>query len=223
MDDVALKETIKIRGEILKSVLRRLVITIISLITIFIIFLINPNESKKINYSAILNQNSADSFILTYNDIDAFNIKKEEERQRKMAIVYQDMTMDELIGLINRSLNSTISNKGELIATYSLEKGVDPVLATAIILHETGCRWECSYLVKACNNVGGMKGSSGCNGSYARFSSLDQGIKSFINNLDKNYYAYGLNTPEKMNSKYAESTSWAKNVNNYIKSIKKNA
>mgnify|MGYP002511620479 CR=1 FL=1 len=37
-------------------------------------------------------------------------------------------------------------------------------LAVAIVLHETGCKWTCSKLVRECNNVGGMKGS-GC-GSY---------------------------------------------------------
>ena len=30
-----------------------------------------------------------------------------------------------------------MSGKGELIASYSLEKGVDPYIATAIILQET--------------------------------------------------------------------------------------
>ena len=130
------------------------------------------------------------------------------------------MTMEELTKKLNQSLNSTISNKGNLIATYSLEKGVDPILATAIILQETGCKWECSYLVKACSNVGGIKGSPGCNGSYKRFPSLNDGIKQFIDNLYENYYSKGLNTPEKMNSKYAESTSWATRVNNYINEIK---
>ena len=140
------------------------------------------------------------------------------KEQKEAEIVYDGMTMKQLGEKINRSLHSTISGKGPLIASYSLEKGVDPYVATGIILVETGCEWNCSNLVKKCNNVGGQKGS-GC-GSYAYYSTLDTGIKKFIDNLAKNYYAKGLNTPEKMNQKYATSKTWSTKVNNYVKKIK---
>ena len=143
-------------------------------------------------------------------------VKKELEPLPE--IVYDGMTLDELSDKINRSLNSTISGKGYLIASHSLEMGVDPYMATAIMLHETGCKWGCSYLVNACNNVGGQKGS-GC-GAYAYFNSLDEGIMAFINNLSHNYIDYGLTTPELINPKYAEDPNWAKNVNKYIEQIK---
>lgn len=147
----------------------------------------------------------------------------EKELDESEQVVYQDMTMSELAEKLNRSLNSTISGQGYLIASYSLEKGVDPYLAVAIMLHETGCKWECSTLVKSCYNVGGQKGNPSCgNGSYRRFSSLEEGIKGFIDNLAKNYYAYGLTTPEQMNRKYAGSTTWASKVNAYIEQIKAN-
>lgn len=137
--------------------------------------------------------------------------------------VYNNMTMEELSAKLNRSLNSTLSNTGSLFAKYSIQYGVDPYLAVAIALHETGCKWECSSLVKQCNNVGGQKGSPGCGGgSYKAFSSLESGIHGFIYNLYNNYYKYGLNTPELMNSKYAESTTWASKVNSYITSIRNN-
>lgn len=203
----------------MKPVSKKLIITVIYTIILFIIVLIGPQENKQ-TYDEYVSNNVSYNFLNTYKDIDEFNIKKDIEEQRKKLIVYDDMTMEELTKKLNQSLNSTISNKGNLIATYSLEKGVDPILATAIILQETGCKWECSYLVKACNNVGGIKGSPGCNGSYKRFPSLNDGIKQFIDNLYENYYSKGLNTPEKMNSKYAESTSWATRVNNYINEIK---
>jgi len=141
-----------------------------------------------------------------------------EELEPIPEIVYDGMTLDELSEKINRSLNSTISGKGYLIASHSLEMGVDPYMATAIMLHETGCKWGCSYLVNACNNVGGQKGS-GC-GAYAYFNSLDEGIMAFINNLSRNYIEYGLTTPELINPKYAEDPNWAKNVNKYIEQIK---
>jgi hypothetical protein len=133
-------------------------------------------------------------------------------------IVYDGMTIDELAEKLNKSLNSTISGKGYLIASHSLEMGVDPYMATAIILHETGCKWECSYLVNACNNVGGQKGS-GC-GAYSYFESLDSGITAFIDNLERNYISYGLTTPESINPKYAEDPNWSSNVNKYIEIIK---
>lgn len=133
-------------------------------------------------------------------------------------IVYDGMTLNELSDKINRSLNSTISGKGYLIASHSLEMGVDPYMATAIILQETGCKWGCSYLVNTCNNVGGQKGT-GC-GAYSYFNSLDEGIIAFIDNLYNNYISYGLTTPEAINPKYAEDTNWSVNVNKYIETIK---
>ena len=146
----------------------------------------------------------------------------EDEYKEDTKIVYKNLNKKELVAKINRSLNSTISGKGELIATYSLEKGVDPYLAVAIILLETGCTWECSRLVKQCNNVGGQKGSPSCNGgSYAKFDTLDNGIRAYINNLSKNYINKGLTTPETMNRKYAASPTWAEKVNRYINKIEK--
>ena len=148
-------------------------------------------------------------------------LESEEVKDEYIAedeIVYDGKTLEELTQIINKSLNSTVSNKGDLIASYSLEKGVDPYMATAIMLHETGCKWNCSRLVRECNNVGGQKGS-GC-GSYSYFNSLDEGIKAFIDNLEKNYISYGLTTPEQINPKYAEDPSWAKKVNKYIEEIR---
>ena len=133
-------------------------------------------------------------------------------------IVYDNKTLDELSETLNKSLSSTIIGKGYLIASYSLEKGVDPYMATAIILQETGCKWECSRLVRECNNVGGQKGS-GC-GNYSYFNSLDEGIMAFIDNLSINYVSQGLSTPEQINPKYAEDQNWSKNVNKYIENIR---
>ena len=136
------------------------------------------------------------------------------------AIVYDGMTMDELASKLEHSLKNELSGKGYLYASYSLEKGVDPYLAVAISLEETGCNWNCSSLVKSCNNVGGMKGS-GC-GSYGAWPTLDDGIRAFIDNIYRNYVAYGLTTADAMNPKYAENPAWSTNVNNYITKIKNN-
>lgn len=144
-----------------------------------------------------------------------------ENTEPERVEVYDNMTMEELADKLNRSLNSTLAGKGELFANYSIQLGIDPYLALAIVLEETGCTWECSYLVKTCNNIGGQKGTPSCGGgAYRSYPTLDEGIKGFLDNLYNNYYAYGLTTAELMNPKYAENTKWAVNVNAYIERIK---
>ena len=153
--------------------------------------------------------------------VDSISELSKENNVTKRVIVYDDMTMSELTEKLNRSLKSTIAGKGDIFASYSLERGVDPYLAVSIMLLETGCNWSCSSLMRRCNNVGGQKGSPSCDGgSYKSYPSLDEGIKGFIDNIADNYYAYGLTTPEAMNKKYAASNMWAIKVNNYISSVK---
>lgn len=136
--------------------------------------------------------------------------------------VFEGVTLEELGAKIDRNLgDGYIAGKGELIASYCVEKGVNPYIATAIILHETGCRATCSQLVRVCNNVGGQKGSPRCgNGSFKSFDTLDEGIKGFVDNLYKNYYAYGLTTVEQIAPKYAEGNTWAGKINWYVEKIK---
>ncbi len=144
-------------------------------------------------------------------------LQKEVENK----IVYDNLTMDQLIEKLNRSLKGKLAGTGEQIATKSLELGIDPYLAVAIMLHETGCNGTCSKLVETCNNVGGMKGSPGCNGgSYIQYDTIQQGIDSFMNNLYRNYIAKGLTTPEQINVRYAASKTWASKVIYYIDKIK---
>lgn len=136
--------------------------------------------------------------------------------------VFDGMTLEELGAKLDRNLgNGYIAGKGELIASYCIEKGVDPYIATAIILHETGCRAKCSKLVTQCNNVGGQKGYPRCgNTSFRAFDSLDAGIIGMISNLSRNYYGMGLDTVEKIAPKYCEGNTWAGKINNYIKVIR---
>ena len=133
--------------------------------------------------------------------------------------VYGDLTMSELAAKLDRSLKNELAGKGELIASYSIANGVDPFIATAIMLHETGCEWNCSKLVKQCNNVGGQKGKGNC-GAYRSFETLDLGIKGCIDNLAWNYFRKGLNTPEQINRTYAANPEWHKKINNYVAKLK---
>ncbi len=133
-------------------------------------------------------------------------------------IVYDGLSLNELGTKIDNVLNSSLDGYGKTIASLALEKDVDPLIASSIILVETGCKWNCSSLAKKCNNIGGMKGH-GC-GSYAKFNTLDEGINAFINNLSKNYFEKGLTTPESINTKYATNPNWHNDVNYYINLIK---
>ena len=151
-------------------------------------------------------------------DENTSDTKEEEAVPVTPPIVYDGLTLDELASKLERSMKNELSGKGYLYASYSLEKGVDPYLALAISLEETGCNWNCSNLVKSCNNVGGMIGS-GC-GGFSAWPTLDDGIRAFIDNIYRNYVAYGLTTAETMNPKYAENPAWSTNVNAYISSIK---
>ncbi len=149
------------------------------------------------------------------------DIEREVAEAERSKIVYDNMTLDQLSEKLNRSLNSTIAGQGYAFASSAIELGIDPYLAVAIVMHETGCKWECSSLLKQCNNVGGMKGAGGCNGgSYASFPSLEEGIRAYMNNLYNNYISKGLTTADAMGPKYAASSTWSAQVNAYIKEIK---
>ena len=166
--------------------------------------------------------------LTTFNKFLEKKVQVEEERKEreyqeylKSLIVYDGLTMDELAEKLDRSLKNELHGYGRLYAEYSLANGVDPYIAVAISLHETGCNGNCSSLMRTCNNVGGQKGSPVCgSGGYKGFDTLEDGIKGFIDNLSRNYFGMGLNTPELMNPKYAGSTTWASKVNYYVDTIK---
>lgn len=133
--------------------------------------------------------------------------------------VYEGMTIDELAEKLNRTLKNEISGQGYTIANKCIELGVDPYIATAIIMHETGCgQSRCSNIARNCYNFGGQKGT-GC-GAYKRYNSIEEGLEGMITNLYKNYYAYGLNTVESIGPRYAESNTWVGKINWYVNKIR---
>ncbi len=133
--------------------------------------------------------------------------------------VFEGMTLEEIAAQLEKTLKNDISGKGMVIAKRCIELGVDPFIATAIIMHETGCgQRQCSSLARNCYNFGGQKGP-GC-GAYRRYNSIDEGLEGMINNLYKNYYAYGLTTVEAIGPKYAESDTWVSKINWYVNKIR---
>jgi hypothetical protein len=131
--------------------------------------------------------------------------------------VVDHFTREEIIEKLNNKLGGVLSGKGQLIVDTSLEKGVDPFVAAAIMMHETGN--GTSKIARTCNNVGGQKGS-GC-GAYQAFSDINTGIVGMINNLYKNFYSRGLNTIDSIGPRYAESGSWPAKIHYYVNMLKK--
>lgn len=139
-------------------------------------------------------------------------------------ILFDGLTEEQLINKLEKSLKNELSGTGVNFVSYYKSTGLDPYLAVAIVLHETGCSWGCSNLVKQCYNYGGMKGGEikYKNTNYTCYSSKEAGITAYLNMLYNNYYSNGLTTPELINPKYAESLAWATSINKYIDNIKNN-
>ena len=198
--------------KISRSKVIEIVVALTLFVFLFVYSFVFANTIDEDTYAFSINNNVFKEAIT--ENVEFINLASEPKEE----IVYDNMTLNELADKLNRTLSSNLSGYGEFIASYSLEKGVDPYLATAIMMHETGCEWGCSSLVRSCNNVGGMKGS-GC-GEYGYFNTLEEGIQRFIDNLYNNYYAYGLTNANLMGNKYAEDPEWARKVNVHIEKIK---
>lgn len=160
------------------------------------------------------------------NDVQVEEVSMEQAPQAEYipprVEVYEGMTIEELSQKLDRSLGSGyLAGKGNLIANKCIELGVDPYIAVAIMLHETGCKYKCSNLVLSCNNVGGQKGSPSCGGgSYKYYATLDDGIVGHIENLYRNYFSRGYNTVSTIGPRYAESNTWVSKINNYVEQIR---
>ncbi|MDD4706233.1 MAG: glucosaminidase domain-containing protein [Bacilli bacterium] len=139
----------------------------------------------------------------------------------KDEVIFDGLTENDLTIKLNKNLNNVLDNMGLYFSAYTKKTGLDPYLAVAIILQETGCKWKCSSIATNCNNVGGIKGTPSCNGgSYKRYETIEEGINSYLDMIYNNYYLKGLNTPELMNPKYASSNEWSIAVNKYINTIR---
>lgn len=207
-----------------------IIIKIIAITTMMVIIALGNSINLSSNKITIKDKELADANDITL-EVKANVLIKDVKEDLKITaktkikeeppIVYDNLTMEDLVNKLNRVMTSSLTGKGELFASYALSSGVDPYIALAIVFQETGCYYgSCSSLVQRCNNIGGMKSGANRCGSYAYFNSIDEGIMNYINNLAIGYFNQGLNTPELMNSKYAADTSWAYKVNNYVNIIK---
>ncbi|TCI26764.1 hypothetical protein EVJ32_05145 [Exiguobacterium sp. SH5S4] len=88
-----------------------------------------------------------------------------------------------------------------LFNKYGEKYGVDPALAMAIAMFETGN--GTSNGVKNYNNPGGLMSPSSNWTKQTVFKSLDEGISAMISNLSRNYITKGLTSIAEIQKKYA--------------------
>ena len=79
--------------------------------------------------------------------------------------------------------------------------GADYDITLAIGRYETG--WRKSYACTVKNNPGGMSR----NEVPIYYDTIDEGIDAWVQNLADNYFAIGLDTPEKIAEKYCHNNS----------------
>ena len=185
---------------------------------------LNVNISNNVAISADKEVKESSNSNANNTNVIKMSLNEASDREVAEAVslrleVFDGLTMDELAEKLNRSLgNAVLAGKGYLIASYSLSKGVDPYVVTAIMIHETGR--GTSKMARECNNVAGQKGAPSCMGSYKGYATIDDGIKGAIDNLYNNYYARGLTTVEAIGPRYAESGTWVSMINGYVNSIR---
>ncbi len=133
------------------------------------------------------------------------------------AIGYLD---EQAIALVNAEREAIAKNLGGGMAGQeaffydkALELGIDPAFAVALAAHETGN--GSSYLCINNHNFGGMRGQGG----WMQFKDKETGIMAYLNLL-ASYHSRGLDTPEKMVSRYApNSPTWVGVVRGYMARI----
>lgn len=128
---------------------------------------------------------------------------------------------------INNYLKNELLGSGDLIARYSIVNNMNPYLIAAILVEETGCDTSCSVIVKKCNNVykaiynkDNINETSCFGGSYKKFNTKEESIKSFIKYMKSNFYDKELTTASTIYSSYNKDVRWVFRVNEYINKIK---
>ncbi len=198
-----------------------LLVLLVIIILVFTVAALTDNKSalatKMVKSVGDLNtKTSKNAVTVDKHDV----LKTVAQTKTKRVVVFEGMTIAELGNKLNKSMTGLLSGQGHYFAARSIELGINPYMALAISLHETGCEWTCSRLARACYNIGGQKGSPGCDGgSYRRFNSLKEGIDGFLYNLHGNYIRRGLTTPERINPVYAENPLWHQKVRFYMGKI----
>ena len=149
-------------------------------------------------------------------------IDQEEEKSLKSQKNAELESLEKIEELSNECTLDEVSCKIKKVAQ---DYDVDWRLAVAIVLHETD-NYK-SYVFNYKNNVGGLW--NGIKGEFYSYNTLDEGIEAYISNLKYNYIDIGLDTIEKIQTKYAPRKAlndhndlnqhWVPGVTRYYKEL----
>ena len=156
----------------------------------------------------------------TNKNKEAIQIDQEEEKSLKSQKNAELESLEKTEELSNECTLDEVSCKIKKVAQ---DYDVDWRLAVAISMHETGVYTSVAFKEK--NNVGG----NFKNGNLMAFSSLDEGIEFFVNNLKTKYIDLGLDVIEEISAKYAPigadndpnnlNQYWVSGVTKYYKEL----
>lgn len=137
-------------------------------------------------------------YAITEEKKEAFTVKKELlQRIKKLQdkIDYEDKKTNTIISVINSNTNGRLSGHGESFYIAGQLYNVNPLLMTAICIHETGN--GTSTLLKTHNNAAGMY-----NGKFLTYKSVEESIFDMGRRLKKYYIDMGLTDIESIGKKY---------------------
>ena len=169
-------------------------------------------KSNNISYTDV---NTIQRRVITESGLSGINLEPANGGLQRIE-VYEGKTREEVINQLNKSLGGVLSGKANIIVDKALSLGVDPYVAAAIMVHESANGK--SRIARSCNNFGGQKGA-GC-GGWKSYPSVQAGIEGMIQNMYNNYYSKGLNTIDKMASRYAESPAWPAKIHSFVNKLK---
>lgn len=133
--------------------------------------------------------------------------------QQLIIVKDQDILIKKYENEIKELMNDTFSRK-EMFQIAAEVYQIDFNLIYAIAKHETG-HFKSKLFIEN-NNPGGIKDFYSESG-WAKYDSEFEGIMEMARLLRNNYYDYGLNTLEKIGTKYCPNNpEWAKEVGSLI-------
>lgn len=192
-----------------------LILVGILLLSVGIIAWVTDNKKMKANNISYKDVNLVQRRVITDSGLSGINLVPATGGLQRIE-VYEGKTREEVINQLNRSLGGALSGKASIIVDKALSLGVDPYVAAAIMVHESAN--GNSRIARNCNNFGGQKGA-GCDG-WKAYPSVQAGIEGMIQNMYNNYYSKGLNTIDKMASRYAESPAWPAKIHSFVSKLK---
>ena len=142
--------------------------------------------------------------VLPYEDLhNVVTLPKTNDKEKLDSIVNKvvEESVEEKLETIEPEISVTIEERIKEACEYY---GIRYDIVLAIARLETG--WFTSEAYIYGNNPGGLSK----NEKPISFDSIDEGVEAFVFNLANNYFAIGLDTPEKIGSKYCPiDPNWA--------------